>query len=81
MATIKTTTTIPDALLPLVEHSAAQEGKTLESYVSERQSSGFGVQQITNDRAFQALSRLLQRGEVPAEIVAESAAVLPKASA
>lgn len=81
MATINASISVPDALLPLIEHAAKQEGKTVPTLLSERLAQGQSFQTITNDRAFQALSRLLQRGEVPAEIVAESAASLPQATA
>lgn len=81
MATINTSVNVPDALLPLIEHAAKQDGKTVPAYLSERLAQGQSVQGIANDRSFQALSRLLQRGEIPAEIVAESAAVLPKDAA
>lgn len=81
MATITASVNVPDSLLPLIEHAAKQESKTVPTYLSERLAQGQSVQSIANDRAFQALSRMLQRGEVPAEIVAESAAVLPQASA
>ena len=81
MATITTQINIPDALLPLVEHAAKQDGKTVPDYLSERLEQGQSVQGIANDRAQQAFWRLLSRGEIPAEIVAESAAALPQASA
>ena len=81
MATITASITVPDALLPLIEHAAKQDGKTVPAYLSERLAQGQSVQSIANDRAQQAFWRLLQRNEIPAEIVAESAAVLPKESA
>lgn len=81
MATFNTPVNVPDNLLPLIEHAAKQEGKTVPTYLSERLQQGHSVQSIANDRAFQALSRLMQRNEVPAEIVAESAAVLPQVAA
>ena len=81
MATITASITVPDALLPLIEHAAKQDGKTVPAYLSERLAQGHGVQGIANDRAQQAFWRLLQRNEVPAEIVAESAAVLPQVAA
>ena len=81
MATINTSINVPDALLPLIEHAAKQDGKTVSAYLSERLTQGQSVQGIANDRAQQAFWRLLQRNEVPAEIVAESAAVLPQVAA
>ena len=81
MATINASINVPDNLLPLIEHAAKQDSKTIEAYLSERLPQGQSVQGIANDRAQQAFWRLLNRGEIPAEIVAESAAVLPKESA
>lgn len=81
MANISTTINVPDALLPLIADAAAEAKQSVPELLASRLANGQSVQAIAHDRAQQAFWRLMQRGEIPAEVLAESRAVLPVVAA
>lgn len=78
MANIQTTINVPDHLLPLIQDAATESKQTVPELLAARLTNGQSVQGIASDRAQQAFWRLMQREEIPAEVLAESRAVLPK---
>ena len=72
MAIVTTQITVPEALVPLIEDAATEQGKTIEVYLGDAIANGQSVQGIANDRSWQAYQRLQQAGSILAEVIAES---------
>lgn len=74
MAIVTTQITVPEAILPLIEDAATEQGQTIEVFLGSALANGQSPRGIANDRLQQAFWRLQAREVHPAEVLAESRA-------
>lgn len=73
--TLTITVAVPAPQRALLADIATEQGKTLEVFVAGAIQAGQSLSGLANDRAQQAYFRLQQAGNIPAEVLAESARV------
>ena len=74
MAIVTTQITVPEAILPLIEDAATEQGQTIDVFLGAELANGQSPRSIANDRLQQAFYRLQARDVHPSEVLAESRA-------